>query len=336
MTTYCTYWKSLSFVAIILLGATQDIYASPVYWNVFNIEDETAQGARIVTYASLNDMLNDENRTSVIAPDGGFVPENVVGSGSDGTNYWNVFNIEGETAQGARIVTYASLNDMLNDENRTSVIAPDGGFVPENVVGSGSDGTNYWNVFNIEDETAQGARIVTYLSLDDMLNDMNRTGVFAPDGGFVPENVVGSGSDGTTYWNVFNIEGETAQGARIVTYASLNDMLNDENRTSVIAPDGGFVPENVIGSGASVDSQGPGTDPGVVPIASPLALLFAGAFMLPGFSSIRRAARKKESKRDLRCQVAGAGVSTGESEFLCRMVCQVFLIKTPAPRRTVQ
>ena len=260
MTTYCTYWKSLSFVAIILLAATQDIYASPVYWNVFNIE--------------------------------------------------------GETAQGARIATYASLNDMLNDENRTSVVAPDGGFVPENVVGSGSDGTNYWNVFNIEDETAQGARIVTYLSLDDMLNDMNRTGVFVPDGGFVPENVVGSGSDGTTYWNVFNIEGETAQGARIVTYASLNDMLNDENRTSVIAPDGGFVPENIIGSGASVDAQGPGTDPGVVPIASPLALLFAGAFMLRGFSSFRRAARKKKSKRDLRFQAAGAGISTGESEFL--------------------
>ncbi len=169
-----------------------------------------------------------------------------------GTVYWLIFNIEEETAQGARIVTYATLSDMLNDENRTSVIAPDGGFVPENVVGSGSDGKTYWNVFNIEQETAQGARIVTYNTLNDMLNDENRTSVIAPDGGFVPENVVGSGSDGKTYWNVFNIENENALDARIVTYDTLNDMLNDENRTSVIAPDGGFVPENVVGAGASV------------------------------------------------------------------------------------
>ena len=93
------------------------------------------------------------------------------------------------------------------------------------------------------------------------------------------------------YWNVFNIEEETAQGARIVTYASLNDMLNDENRTSVIAPDGGFVPQNVVGSGASVDLQ----DPGVVPTPSPLALLIAGAFMLPGFSSISMGRSSKKN-----------------------------------------
>ena len=168
------------------------------------------------------------------------------------TVYWLVFNIENETAQGARIATFNTLNDMLNDENRTSVVAPDGGFVPENIVGSGSNGKTYWNVFNIENETAQGARIATYNTLNDMLNDENRTAVVAPDGGFVPENIVGSGSDGKIYWNVFNIEEETAQGARIVTYNTLNDMLNDENRTSVVAPDGGFVAENVVGAGASV------------------------------------------------------------------------------------
>ena len=239
-------------MALIILAISCPAFGETIYWLVFNIEEETAQGARIVTYNTLNDMLNDENRTAVVAPDGGFVPENVVGSGSDGKIYWNVFNIENERAQGARTVTYDTVSDMLNDVNRTAVIAPDGGIVPQNVVGSGSDGKNYWNVFNTEDEAAQGARIVTYDTLNDMLNDENRTAVIAPDGGFVPENVVGSGSDGKTYWNVFNIEEETAQGARIVTYNTLNDMLNDENRTAVVAPDGGFVPENVVGAGASI------------------------------------------------------------------------------------
>jgi sulfur carrier protein ThiS len=244
--------RTFANLAVLALSAYV-IPAHATYWSLFNIEGETAQGARYVTYANLNDMLNDENRTLVVAPDGGFVPENVIGSGSNGDIYWSLFNIEGETAQGARYVTYANLNDMLNDENRTLVVAPDGGFVPENVIGSGSNGDIYWSLFNIEGETAQGARYVTYANLNDMLNDENRTLVVAPDGGFVPENVIGSGSNGDIYWSLFNIEGETAQGARYVTYANLNDMLNDENRTLVVAPDGGFVPENVIGSGSNGD-----------------------------------------------------------------------------------
>ena len=54
--------------------------------------------------------------------------------------------------------------------------------------------------------------IVTYASLTDMLDDTNRTGVFDPTRGF-GRNIVGSGSDGTAYWNVFNIEGESDQSA---------------------------------------------------------------------------------------------------------------------------
>ena len=140
--------------------------------------------------------------------------------------------------------------------------------------------TVYWSLFNIEGETAQGARYVTYSSLSDMLNDENRSGVFIPDGGSVPENVIGSGSDGTSFWSLFNIEGETAQGARYVTYSSLSGMLNDENRSGVFIPDGGSVPENVIGSGAFWVS-----DTTAVPIPASILFLFTGLGVL---STVRR------------------------------------------------
>ncbi|OOG22715.1 hypothetical protein B1C78_14385, partial [Thioalkalivibrio denitrificans] len=96
----------------------------------------------------------------------------------------------------------------------------------------------YWNLFNIEGESVIGADFVTYATLDDMLNDINRLGVFQPMGGGAGQNVVGSGSDGTTYWNLFNIEGESVIGADFVTYAALDDMLNDINRLGVFQPMG--------------------------------------------------------------------------------------------------
>jgi len=216
--------------------------AIPVYWNVFNIEGESSVGADLVTYDSLTDMLTDTNRTGVNTLSG--FGANVVGGGSNGTDYWSVFNIEGESSVGADIVTYGSLTDMLGDTNRSSVNTL-GGF-GANIVGSGSDGTNYWNVFNIEGESSVGADIVTYGSLADMLKDTNRASVNTLDG--FGANIVGSGSDGTTYWNVFNIEGESSVGADIVTYGSLTDMLTDTNRASVNTLSG--FGANIVGSGA--------------------------------------------------------------------------------------
>ena len=84
----------------------------------------------------------------------------------------------------------------------------------------------------------------------------------------------------TVYWSLFNIEGETAQGARYVTYSSLADMLNDENRSGVFIPDGGSVPENVIGSGAFWVS-----DTTAVPIPASILFLFTGLGVL---STVRR------------------------------------------------
>ena len=171
--------------------------------------------------------------------------------------YWSVFNIEGESDVDAAIVTYATRTDMLNDENRTGLHIPDGsGTFGANIVDSGSDGTTYWNLFNIEGESDVKAAFVTYATLADMLNDENRTGLFIADGnGIFGANIVGSGFDGSTYWNVFNIEGESDVAAAIVTYATLADMLNDENRTGLSIADGsGFFGVNIVGSGYAFDT----------------------------------------------------------------------------------
>ena len=54
-----------------------------IYWNVFNIEEETSFGAGFVTYNSLLDMLLDQNRAGVFSPDGlGSSENNIVGSGA--------------------------------------------------------------------------------------------------------------------------------------------------------------------------------------------------------------------------------------------------------------
>ncbi len=121
-----------------LFGSTAN--ASVIYWNLFNVEGENSINARYATYATFNDMLNDENRVvTSIAPDGAGVAQNVIGSGSDGTTYWNLFNVEGENSISARYATYATLNDMLDDENRVvTSIAPDGAGVARNVIGSGA------------------------------------------------------------------------------------------------------------------------------------------------------------------------------------------------------
>ncbi|PWS35185.1 hypothetical protein DFH01_23045 [Falsiroseomonas bella] len=255
--------------ALAISGANS---AEAGYWNVFNIEGENSISAGIVTYATFSDMLADTNRTGVFEPNTAGFGRNVVGGGSDGTTYWNVFNIEGENSISAGIVTYATLADMLADTNRTGVFEPNTAGFGRNVVGSGSDGTTYWNVFNIEGESSISAGIVTYATLADMLADTNRTGVFEPNTAGFGRNVVGSGSDGTTYWNVFNIEGESSISAGIVTYATLSDMLADVNRTGVFEPNTVGFGRNVVGSGAVISAE--------VTIPEPLSLsLFASGIL---------------------------------------------------------
>ncbi len=266
-------FAGMLFVVTTTLGLSVTS-AKANYWNVFN-DEQTSNIASFVTYDSLLDMLNDENRTGSFAADGfldGSFGANIVGSGSDGVTYWNIFNAE-ETSNIAIFVTYDSLLDMLNDENRTGSFPADGfldGSFGANIVGSGSDGTTYWNLFNAE-TTANIASFITYDSLLDMLNDENRTGSFAADGfldGSFGANIVGSGSDGTTYWNLFNAE-TTSNIASFITYDSLLDMLNDENRTGAFAADGfldGSFGANIVGTGALVSVPNIIPEPGTLPI----------------------------------------------------------------------
>jgi hypothetical protein len=82
-----------------------------------------------------------------------------------------------------------------------------------------------------------------------------------------------------TYWNVFNIEGESSISAQIVTYAALGDMLVDTNRTGVYTPDPLGFGVNIVGSGASLVPAVP-----AVPIPGSLALVLTGALAM----SLRR------------------------------------------------
>jgi membrane protease subunit (stomatin/prohibitin family) len=185
---------AVAMLALVFGGAAQ---ANPIYYNVFNFEDESDEGAAFVTYDSLEDMLLDQNRVDSFFPDGPFTSENnIIGSGSDGTTFWNLFNFEEESDEGAAFVTYDSIEDMLLDQNRVDSFFPDGPFTSENnIVGTGSDGESYWNVFNFEEESDEGAAFVIYDTLIDMLLDQNRVDSFFPDGPFTSENnIIGSGA----------------------------------------------------------------------------------------------------------------------------------------------
>jgi len=125
--------------AVLFAGVMMCTGANATYWNVFNVEGESSVSANIVTYATRADMLADTNRLGIYQPDNFGFGANVVDSGSDGKTYWNVFNLEGESSVSAVIITYGSLNDMLNDTNRLGLYQPNNYGFGANVVGSGSD-----------------------------------------------------------------------------------------------------------------------------------------------------------------------------------------------------
>ena len=262
--------------------------AAAVYWNLFNFEEEDQLDAIYATYGSLLDMLTDSNRTGTFVPDvTGLSAPNVVGSGSDGSSFWNIFNFEEEDELDGLYVTYDSALDMLTDSSRTGTFVPDTtGLSAPNVVGSGSDGSTYWTLFNFEEEDELDAIYATYDSLSDMVTDSNRTGTFVPDVvGLSARNVVGSGSDGSTYWNLFNFEEEDQLDAVYATYGSLFDMLTDSNRKGTFVPDTtGLSAANVVGSGAYAV-------PDPAPIPLPASGVLLGSALGAGALARRKSTR---------------------------------------------
>lgn len=285
-------WKALARTVCTGVVALASTAAQATYWNLFNAEGETDLSAQYVTYATLADMTADTNRLGIFTPDHYGAGTNIVDGGSDGATYWSLFNAEGETELSAQFVTYATLDDMLGDTNRLGIFTPDHYGAGTNIVGSGTDGKTYWNLFNAEGETDLSAQYVTYASLNDMVTDTNRLGIFTPDHYGAGTNIVDGGSDGSTYWSLFNAEGETALSAQYVTYSSLTDMLSDTNRLAILTPNHYGAGSNIVGSGT--DSFPAGT---TVPEPASWALLTIG-FGIVG-SRLRRRAVGLRTHRNL-------------------------------------
>ena len=271
--------------ACIGLVAMASTAAQATYWNLFNQEGESDLSAQYVTYNSLDDMLADTNRLGIFTPDHFGAGSNIIGSGSNGKTYWSLFNQEGESDLSAQYVTYNSLDDMLADTNRLGIFTPDHFGAGSNIVGTGTDGKTYWNLFNQEGESDLSAQYVTYASLDDMLADTNRLGIFTPDHFGAGSNIIDGGSNGKTYWSLFNQEGESDLSAQYVTYASLNDMLDDTNRLGIFTPDHFGAGSNIIGTGSDSFPK-----LGTVPEPASWAMLTIGFAIVGGNLRRRKAA----------------------------------------------
>ena len=266
------------FVGAALLAGTA---AGASYWNLFNEEGEGSASAQFAIYATLDDMLTDTNRLDVTTPDTLGAGSNIVGAGSTGFLYWNLFNEEGESGASAQYVTYNTLYDMTHDIDRTGVFTPNGSAAGSNIVGTGSDGSTYWSLFNEEGESDASAQYVTYSSFADMLADTNRVGVFTPDTFAAGSNIVDGSSDGSSFWNLFNEEGESAASAQFATYGSLADMLADTNRLGVFTP-------NTLAAGSNIAGSGSDSFP-----ASPVPEPAAWAMLTLGFGLVGRALRRR-------------------------------------------
>ena len=89
-----------------------------------------------------------------------------------------------------------------------------------------------------------------------MLTDSNRVGTFFPASNSnniaTGTDLIATGSDGQTYWTLFNPEGESNTDSVIITYATLNDMLTDTDRLGAFFPTAGSVGTAIISTGANI------------------------------------------------------------------------------------
>jgi hypothetical protein len=113
-----------------------------------------------------------------------------------------------------------------------------------------------------------------------MLNGTNILSTYIPNGAGFANQVVGSGSDGTTYWNLFNDESNSIAVATYATYATLDDMLNGTNILSTYIPNGAGFANQVVGSGAFFTPDGGNSGNGGGTVPEPPSVLLFGLGML--------------------------------------------------------
>mgnify|MGYP001628321030 CR=1 FL=1 len=74
--------EKIVFSILFLFTLNPVARAVPVYWNLFNFEEESTLDSIYVTYGALDDMLTDSNRTGSFIPGAGGAAQNVIGSGA--------------------------------------------------------------------------------------------------------------------------------------------------------------------------------------------------------------------------------------------------------------
>ena len=74
--------KMLVLLVLATLAFNYPVYATTIYWNLFNVEGDSSQSAQFRTYTTLADMLSNTNGTNGPFPLTGGGDNNIIGTGA--------------------------------------------------------------------------------------------------------------------------------------------------------------------------------------------------------------------------------------------------------------
>jgi hypothetical protein len=101
---------------------------------------------------------------------------------------------------------------------------------------------DYWNLLN----TGTEAGFYRFATPGDMMLNVNPTAIWQTPGVFATD-IVGTGSDRHTYWNLFN----NGSVAGFCTYATLSYMMLNTNPTAIVQTPGRFA-TYIVGTDADI------------------------------------------------------------------------------------